>query len=183
MRSLHHVPDPSSAFPELARVVREHVWIAEPLPEGEFFELLRPVDDETEVRAAAQRAIAEQDGFDRVETIEYDVTLPIPTFEALRERVLAADPDARRSASPSSRTNCARGSRPATTSCRCGRTCCALPAGEHELAGALELARVDRPSASSAATASCLARQQPVDDPLLAVPGQPRLGGVAHPFR
>ena len=92
MRSLHHVPDPSSAFPELRRVVREHVWIAEPLPEGEFFELLRPVDDETGVRAAAQRAIAEQDGFDRVETIEYDVTLPIPTFEALRERVLAADP-------------------------------------------------------------------------------------------
>jgi SAM-dependent methyltransferase len=92
MRSLHHVPDPASAFPELARVVREHVWIAEPLPEGDFFELLRPVDDETAVRANAQRAIAEQDGFDRVETIEYDVTLPIPTFEALRERVLAADP-------------------------------------------------------------------------------------------
>jgi len=92
MRSLHHVPDPSSAFPELRRVVREHVWIAEPLPEGEFFELLRPVDDETGVRAEAQRAIAEQDGFDRVETIEYDVTLPIPTFDALRDRVLAADP-------------------------------------------------------------------------------------------
>ena len=92
MRSLHHVPDPSSAFPELRRVVREYVWIAEPLPEGEFFELLRPVDDETGVRAEAQRAIAEQDGFDRVETIEYDVTLPIPTFDALRDRVLAADP-------------------------------------------------------------------------------------------
>ena len=92
MRSLHHVPDPASAFPELRRVVREYVWIAEPLPEGDFFELLRPVDDETEVRADAQRAIAEQDGFDRVETIEYDVTLPVPTFEALRDRVLAADP-------------------------------------------------------------------------------------------
>src|SRR3954462_1125902 len=26
MRSLHHVPDPASAFPELRRVVREHVW-------------------------------------------------------------------------------------------------------------------------------------------------------------
>jgi ubiquinone/menaquinone biosynthesis C-methylase UbiE len=92
MRSLHHVPDPASAFPELARVVRGHVWIAEPLPEGEFFELLRPVDDETEVRANAQRAIAEQHQFDRVETIEYDVTLPVASFEALRDRVLAADP-------------------------------------------------------------------------------------------
>ena len=92
MRSLHHVPEPASAFGELARVVREHVWIAEPLPEGEFFELLRPVDDETHVRAAAQRAIAEQDRFERVETIEYDVTLPVPDFDALRDRVLAADP-------------------------------------------------------------------------------------------
>jgi ubiquinone/menaquinone biosynthesis C-methylase UbiE len=92
MRSLHHVPDPSSAFGELERVVREYVWIAEPLPEGDFFELLRPVDDETEVRATAQRAIAEQEGFERVETIEYEVTLPVPTFAALRARVLAADP-------------------------------------------------------------------------------------------
>ena len=92
MLSLHHVPDPNTAFPELQRVVREHVWIAEPLPEGEFFELLRPVDDETEVRANAQRAIAEQQGFDRVETVEYDVALSIPTFEALRDRILAADP-------------------------------------------------------------------------------------------
>ena len=60
MLSLHHVPDPGSAFPELARVVRDFVWIAEPLPEGEFFELLRPVDDETEVRAKAQAAISAQ---------------------------------------------------------------------------------------------------------------------------
>lgn len=93
MRSLHHVPDPGSAFPELARVVRDYVWIAEPLPEGDFFELLRAVDDETEVRANAQRAIAQQTAFDRVQTIEYDVTLPVPTFEALRDRVLAADPE------------------------------------------------------------------------------------------
>ncbi|WP_053225718.1 class I SAM-dependent methyltransferase [Solirubrobacter soli] len=92
MRSLHHVPDPARAFPELARVVRGHVWIAEPLPEGEFFELLRPVDDETEVRANAQRAIAEQDRFDRVETIEYDVWLRLPAFEAFRDMVLSADP-------------------------------------------------------------------------------------------
>jgi ubiquinone/menaquinone biosynthesis C-methylase UbiE len=92
MRSLHHVPDPASAFGELARVVREHVWIAEPLPEGALFELLRPVDDETAVRATAQRAIAEQDHFERVETVEYEVALPIPSFEALRDRVLSADP-------------------------------------------------------------------------------------------
>jgi SAM-dependent methyltransferase len=92
MRSLHHVPDPNAAFPELARVVRDFVWIAEPLPEGEFFELMRPVDDETEVRANAQAAISAQTGFERVESIEYDVTLPVRDFDALRDRVLAADP-------------------------------------------------------------------------------------------
>src|SRR5688572_8770792 len=58
MRSLHHVPDPDAAFPELRRVVRDLVYVAEPLPTGNFFELMLPVDDETQVRAAAQAAIA-----------------------------------------------------------------------------------------------------------------------------
>jgi SAM-dependent methyltransferase len=93
MRSLHHVPDPDSAFPELRRVVRAFVYIAEPLPTGDFFELMKPVDDETEVRASAQRAIANATGFERVSTTEYDVTIPIATFEAFRDRVLAADPE------------------------------------------------------------------------------------------
>jgi len=92
MRSLHHVPDPASAFGELARVVREHVWVAEPLPHGAFFELLQPVDDETEVRANAQRALAEQDHFERVATVEYEVPIAIGSLAALRERLLAADP-------------------------------------------------------------------------------------------
>jgi len=92
MLSLHHVPDPHSAFPELARVVRDFVWIAEPLPEGDFFELVRPVDDETEVRAKAQEAISAATGFDRVQTVEYDVTLAVGAFEELRDRMLAADP-------------------------------------------------------------------------------------------
>ena len=34
------------------------VYVAEPLAEGNFFELTRMVDDETEVRAAAQAALA-----------------------------------------------------------------------------------------------------------------------------
>jgi SAM-dependent methyltransferase len=93
MRSLHHVPDPNSAFPELKRVVRHLVYIAEPLPTGGLFELMKPVDDETEVRAKAQQAIADATGFDHVRTIEYDVTIPIASFDAFRDRVLAADPE------------------------------------------------------------------------------------------
>ena len=92
MRSLHHVPDPNTAFPELRRVVRDLVYIAEPLATGEFFELIKSVDDETEVRAKAQQAIADATGFERLRTIEYEVTISLASFEALRDRVLAADP-------------------------------------------------------------------------------------------
>ena len=91
MRSLHHVPDPRSAFPELRRVVRDLVYVAEPLPVGAFFELLRPVDDETEVRAAAQAAI-QGSGFEVVQTIEYDVVRQLDRLEQLKDMVLAADP-------------------------------------------------------------------------------------------
>jgi ubiquinone/menaquinone biosynthesis C-methylase UbiE len=93
MRSLHHVPDPNRAFPELERVVREYVYIAEPLPVGDYFELMRPIDDETEVRAKAQEAIANASGFDHVTTIEYTVTLTVASFETFRDRVAAADPE------------------------------------------------------------------------------------------
>ena len=92
-KSLHHVPDPHAAFPELHRVVKGHVYIAEPLPEGDFFELLRPVDDETHVRAVAQEAIAAAKGFDRAETVSYELELPLDRFEAFKGMVLSADPE------------------------------------------------------------------------------------------
>jgi ubiquinone/menaquinone biosynthesis C-methylase UbiE len=93
MRSLHHVPDPDAALRELRRVVRDAVYVAEPLPRGEYFELMRLVDDETEVLANAQAALARAAGFERVHSVEYEVTMRIDDFEGLRERVLAADPD------------------------------------------------------------------------------------------
>jgi SAM-dependent methyltransferase len=92
MRSLHHAPSPDAALAELRRVVREIVYVAEPLPEGAFFELVSLVDDETEVRAVAQAAIARAPGYERVRTIDYDVTVHVPDLEALRARVVAADP-------------------------------------------------------------------------------------------
>jgi SAM-dependent methyltransferase len=92
LKSLHHVPDPHAAFPELHRVVRGEVFIAEPLPEGDFFELLRPVDDETHVRAAAQEAIERAQGFERTRSFNYDLTLTLDSFEAFKGMVLGADP-------------------------------------------------------------------------------------------
>jgi SAM-dependent methyltransferase len=92
LKSLHHVPDPHSAFPELHRVVRGEVFIAEPLPEGDFFELLGPVDDETAVRATAQEAIAQAEGFDRRPRIDYELQLTLDRFQAFKDMVLHADP-------------------------------------------------------------------------------------------
>jgi len=93
LKSLHHVPDPHAAFPELHRVVKHQVFIAEPLAEGDFFELLRPVDDETEVRRVAQEAIASAEGFTPQPPIEYQLQIPLSRFEAFRDMVLSADPE------------------------------------------------------------------------------------------
>lgn len=63
MFSLHHVPvaRQRDALAEAARVLAPGGWlvIAEPLAEGAFFQITRLVEDETEVRAAAQAALAD----------------------------------------------------------------------------------------------------------------------------
>jgi SAM-dependent methyltransferase len=98
MRSFHHVPraDLASALTEARRVVRPGgaVYVAEPLAEGNFFELTRMVDDETEVRAVAQAALSEASaaGLERTCTIDYEAPLTIAGLAGLRARVVAADP-------------------------------------------------------------------------------------------
>lgn len=98
MRSLHHVPAPAlgAALGEARRVIRPNgaVYVAEPLAEGDFFELTRMVDDETKVRAAAQAALskASEAGLRRATTIDYDAPLTIDGLPGLRSRVVAADP-------------------------------------------------------------------------------------------
>jgi SAM-dependent methyltransferase len=99
MRSLHHVPE-SSMLPALVdarRVLRPGgvVYVAEPLAEGDYFELVRIVDDETDVRAAAQRALAdcERTGLERMRTLEYDVGAVSTGIEALRRRIVEVNPE------------------------------------------------------------------------------------------
>jgi hypothetical protein len=70
------------------------VYVAEPVAEGDYFELVSIVDDETDVRAAAQRALedAGRAGLERVATVEYAVQGILSGVEAMRRRIVEVDP-------------------------------------------------------------------------------------------
>jgi SAM-dependent methyltransferase len=97
MNSLHHVPGEhlDAALAEAARVLRPGglVYVQEPLAEGPYFELLRPVDDETEVRAAAHAAIgrAGRHGLAHEREIRFDSDVVHRGFDSFRDRVVLAD--------------------------------------------------------------------------------------------
>ena len=99
MRTLHHVPrgELAQALREAHRVTRDHgaVYVAEPLPEGDYFALTSLVEDELEARNAAQAALAKASlaGLDRVATVDYDVRLCIAGLAMLRARIVTVDPE------------------------------------------------------------------------------------------
>jgi len=96
--SLHHVPPESmdAALAEAARVLRHdgRLYVQEPLAEGPAFELLRPVNDETPVRRAAQQALqrALQERF--AELVGRDTVLAVRhrDFDSLRTHTINVDP-------------------------------------------------------------------------------------------
>ena len=96
--SLHHVPPESmdAALAEAARVLRRdgRLYVQEPLAEGPAFELLRPVNDETPVRRAAQQALqrALQERF--AELVGRDTVLAVRhrDFDSLRTHTINVDP-------------------------------------------------------------------------------------------
>ena len=97
LNSLHHVPDPAAALAEAARVLGPgaRLVVVEPLAEGTFFDALKPVEDETDIRAAAQAAIAQAVAAGRY-ACERDVVVERrETFadgEAFFARISAVDP-------------------------------------------------------------------------------------------
>lgn len=98
LNALHHVPaaEMLRALREALRVVRDRVVIIEPLAEGPFFEVIRIVDDETELRALAQAALTRgiDDGLFKLETtFEWEDLRHYDTIEAIGKRIIAADPE------------------------------------------------------------------------------------------
>ncbi len=70
------------------------VYAAEPLASGDFYALVAIVDNEDEVRAAAQRALAQADlaGLAHVASEEYELVAPVGDLDTLRRRMVAVDP-------------------------------------------------------------------------------------------
>ncbi|HEV7326034.1 MAG TPA: class I SAM-dependent methyltransferase [Bosea sp. (in: a-proteobacteria)] len=99
LNSLHHVPAPDMllALEEAARVVGKggSVIVVESLSEGSFFDTLRLIEDETEVRQAAQDAIvrARRRGIvSEIRRVEYDRIEAFPDAEAFLARAVTIDP-------------------------------------------------------------------------------------------
>ncbi|WP_420349308.1 methyltransferase domain-containing protein [Pelagibius sp.] len=97
--ALHHVPvaHQEAALAEAARVLRPGgcLYIQEPLAEGVFFEMVRPIEDETEVRARAFEALKRAaDGKTLTEEEQYIYRAPHrqASFEAFRDGMIAVDP-------------------------------------------------------------------------------------------
>lgn len=100
--SLHHVAVESQpeALREAARVLVPGglLYVSEPLAEGPHFRLMKPVIDETRVRARAYRALAEApDDAGLVEVREFSYVHPARhrDYEAFRDQVCAINPQCR----------------------------------------------------------------------------------------
>lgn len=119
--SLHHVPVEAmdAALSEAARVLRPDgvLYVQEPVAGGSAFELLRPVDDETAVRRAAQGALERAAASTLVRLAHRDLTLTVrhADFPTLRARTVHVDParaDAFRAHEPQLRASFERLGRP-----------------------------------------------------------------------
>lgn len=96
--SLHHLPAVAMdhALAEVFRVLRPtgRLAIFEPLAEGAWFEVMRPVEDESGVRAAAYGAIlrASEGRFALITEKTYITYQPVASVDELLGEILRADP-------------------------------------------------------------------------------------------
>lgn len=112
LNSLHHVPVPlmQSALHEALRVLRPggEVVIVEPLARGAFFEVMRPVDDESDIRTAAIAAIdAVRGAAAGPAPVTWERPTPVADVEAFITYLARVDP-ARRGVAEAKREEIAR---------------------------------------------------------------------------
>ena len=99
VNTLHHVPIPAMelALLEAARVLdaRGFLVVIEPSANGSFFEALQPVEDETDVRMAAQQALKNAVSIGHLRelgSISYVRREIFDNAERFLERIIAVDP-------------------------------------------------------------------------------------------
>lgn len=100
INSLHHVPVPlmDTALREARRVLRNDgsLIIIEPLAAGNFFDAMRRIEDETEVRRQAQLALTRAKTlFASHRTFDYVRRETFGTAEQFIARIVAVDPNRR----------------------------------------------------------------------------------------
>ena len=96
--ALHHVPVEGQglALAEAARVLMSGglLYVLEPLAAGAYFELVRPIEDETEVRARAYEAVQAAAGHGLLEPARelcYEAPLKQQSFENFKAGLIAVD--------------------------------------------------------------------------------------------
>jgi hypothetical protein len=96
--ALHHVPAElqGAALDEAARVLKTDgfVYVQEPLAEGSYFELMRPIEDETEIRAQAYeavQAVCADEELEEIDEFVYRAPYRVKSFEAFRDGLIAVD--------------------------------------------------------------------------------------------
>ncbi|MGZ9086329.1 MAG: class I SAM-dependent methyltransferase [Rhodoplanes sp.] len=99
--SLHHVDEPGlfKALREAARVLKSGgiLFVSEPLPEGPYFETMKPVHDETAVRRRAQEALRYGPEFGLLleKSLTYIDTVKMKDFNAFHDRLTMINPHVR----------------------------------------------------------------------------------------
>ena len=96
--SLHHVAAPAQGLAEATRVLRPggDLVVVEPLAEGSWFELLRPLEDETAVRARAYEVLlggARTCGLEPARELTYASRVEVASLDEALGRLLAANPE------------------------------------------------------------------------------------------
>jgi len=101
LNSLHHVDvdDLARALKEAARVLKHGgvLYVSEPLAEGPYFELMRPVNDETVVRQRAYETLQQAHlyGFLPECELVHVNAVPITDFAAFERRITLVNPEIR----------------------------------------------------------------------------------------